>query len=87
MTREAQGMELSLDDLFSELLLARSPAQRLAMSADMFSTAKSLACAGILAEHGPVSPGELRALVFRRLYEQDFSESEIARIIHSWKAA
>ena len=70
---------------FSQLLMARSPAQRLAMSGHMFATARSLVCAGILKKHGSLNPGELRVLLFRRLYEQDFEESEIARIIHSWK--
>lgn len=70
---------------FSRLLMARSPAQRLAMAGHMFATAKSLVCAGILEEHGSLDSDELREHVFLRLYGQDFGEIEMAKIFNSWK--
>ena len=68
---------------YSRLLMARSPAQRLAMASDMFATAKSLVRAGILEEHGSLNPDELRRHVFLRLYGRDFRETERAKIFHS----
>ena len=70
---------------FSRLLMARSPAQRLAMAGHMFATAKSLVCAGILEEQGSLDPDELREHLFLRLYGQDFGETEMAKILDSWK--
>ena len=70
---------------FLGLLMARSPAQRLAMAGHMFATAKSLVCAGILEEHGSLDPDELRRHLFLRLYAQDFGETERARIFNAWK--
>ena len=70
---------------FSQLLMARSPAQRLAMSSHMFATAKSLVRAGILKEHGSLNPDKLREHLFLRLYEQDFKDVELAKILNSWK--
>ena len=66
--------------MYRELLLARSPSQRLAMACEMFSTAKALVRAGIEQEHGPLEPEELRQRMFLRLYGQDFSEAEKEKI-------
>ena len=71
---------------FLKLMLARCPAERLAMACRMFSTAKALVRAGILEEHGLIDPYELREHMFLRLYGQDFGETEKAKILNSWKA-
>lgn len=69
---------------FARLLMGRTPAQRLAMASEMFATAKSLACAGILATHGTLTPDALREHLFIRLYGQEFGEAERAAIFDSW---
>jgi len=68
---------------FSRLLMARSPGQRLAIAGHMFATAKSLVCAGILEEYGPLDPDKLREHLFFRLYGQDFGKTEVAKILDS----
>jgi len=70
---------------FLKLMLARSPAQRLAMACRMFSTAKALVRAGILEEYGLKGPNQVREYMFLRLYGQDFGETEKAKILNSWK--
>ncbi len=76
-----------VEQQFLSLIMAQSPAQRLAMASDMFATGKSLVCAGILEEHGSLDPDELREHLFLRLYGQDFGETERAKIFNSWKTA
>jgi len=71
----------SVEARFRQMMLARAPEQRLAMAARMFATAKALILAGLLHEHGQLSPGEIRRLTFERLYGLDFSEATKQRIL------
>jgi len=70
---------------FARLLMDRTPAQRLVMASEMFATAKSLACAGILATHGSLTHDALREHLFLRLYGKEFGETERTAIFDSWK--
>lgn len=70
---------------FRKLMLARSPAERLAMACDMFATAKALVRAGIVKEVGLKGPIQMREHLFLRLYRKDFSETVKAKILNSWK--
>jgi hypothetical protein len=70
-----------VDARFRKMILSRSPAARLGMSCRMFSTARSLMAAGILAGRGDVDPGYLRERIFLRLYGDDFSIPERERIL------
>ena len=66
---------------YREMLMAKSPAERLAMACGMFATAKALVQAGLLQKHGPLTHAELRRLTFLRFYGEDFSESEREKIL------
>ncbi|MFQ5737486.1 MAG: hypothetical protein ACE5JX_00600 [Acidobacteriota bacterium] len=66
---------------FREMILTRSPAQRLVMACRMLATAKALLCAGLTHEYGHLERAELRRHVFLRLYGKDFSETERKKII------
>lgn len=79
--------QIRVESDFARLLMDRTPAQRLAMACGMFATAKSLACAGILATHGTLTPDALREHLFIRFYGQEFGEAERASIFDSWKMA
>lgn len=78
---------VEVEERFRKLMLARSPAERLAMACGMFATAKTLVRAGILEEHGLIDPYELREHVFLRFYGQDLGKAEKAKILNSWKVA
>jgi hypothetical protein len=65
---------------FRELMMARSPVDRLKMACDMFTTAKTLALAGIAQEAKDATPAEVRKLLFIRMYGQDFSPRQRAKI-------
>lgn len=66
---------------FREMILARSPAERLAMACRMFATGKALIGAGLVHEYGHLERRELRRHIFLRLYGQDFPETEREKIV------
>ena len=68
----------------SELLAACSPAERFAMACRMFETAKTLARAGIIAEHGAAAEAHMRKYLFLRFYGHDFDEEKKRRVLASW---
>jgi hypothetical protein len=70
---------------YRERILALSPADRFEMASRMFSTARTLAIAGIRLESG--SSLSIQERLFRRLYAQDFSEQETERIAAHLRAA
>ncbi len=59
-----------------ERLLARSGIERLRMCFAMFDLARSLALAGLGAEHGD----DVRERLFLRMYGRDYSAEEAVRI-------
>ncbi len=70
----------AVDAMYRELLMRKSPAERVRMAASMHDAAKAILRAGIPADcrHNEV---DLRIEVFRRFYRQDFSPEEMARIV------
>ena len=71
-----------VEQIYRELLLARSPAVRLAMGADMFTTAKELALADLRRQ----GVRDLRAALFLRFYGTDFEPAECERILERLRA-
>ena len=70
-----------IEDRFREMVMSRSPVERLKMAADMFDAARVLVQAGIRRELGDLSPVEMKKETFLRFYGQDFSEEEMERIL------
>jgi len=71
---------IAIERLFAHKLMSLAPEERLAMACRMFSTAKALVHAGTYAG-GAMSSAEARALLFLRLYGQDFNRAERAKIL------
>ena len=71
----------NIANLYKDMILARSPQDRLRMVSSMFDSAKKLAAAGILSEKPNLSPAELRASLFMRFYGSDFSTEECKIIV------
>ncbi len=70
----------AVDAMYRELLLSRTPADRVRMAAGMYDAAKAIIRAGIPDDCWETEV-DLRIEVFRRFYRQDFSAEEMARII------
>ena len=66
---------------FQDMMLARSPGERLAMACGMFATARSLVLAGIRAGHGELNRAETRRQLFLRFYEKDFEPEKREKIL------
>jgi glutamine synthetase type III len=75
----------AVDAMYRELLMRKSPAERVRMAASMHDAAKAILRAGIPADcrHNEV---DLRIEVFRRFYRQDFSSEEMDRIVEGLRA-
>ncbi len=66
---------------YNEMLLAKSPLERLRMASRMYDTVKKLAIAGILKESPHLDTSQSRGELFLRLYGNDFSSTDKKRII------
>jgi len=63
------------------LMAQRSGSDRVRMACEMFDLARTLAVASIRANDPAISADTLRARLFERLYGDDFSPEERARIV------
>ena len=70
----------AVDAMYRELLMSRTPAERVRMAASMHEAAKDIIRAGIPDDCWRTE-ADLRIEVFRRFYRQDFSPEEMARIV------
>ena len=65
------------DELFARMLRNLSPARRLEMACDMFSTARSLAIAGLRTREPGLSGRALKRALFVHFYRGDFSPEQL----------
>lgn len=75
----------SVADLYRHLLLARSGAERLRMTCDMFDTARRMVLAGL--PDGLAGEAERRAALFLRTYGGDFDPPTRDRIVARIRAS
>ena len=68
---------------YQAMLLARTPEERLRMAGSMYSAARRLVVAAILAAHPSASPAAIRCALFLRFYGHEFDEAERERVA-SW---
>jgi hypothetical protein len=66
---------------FREMMMARTPVERLKMATGMFMTAKALIRAGLEREGIPLTPENLREYTFLRLYRRDFTPEQRVKIV------
>ncbi len=69
-----------IQQMHNEMMMQKSPEERLLMACEMFSSAKKMIIASLL-EDGPKPPGQLRQELFLRLYPNDFSEEHKQKIL------
>ena len=71
---------VDVDGRYRRMLLGRSGEDRLQMGFSMYSTARALVVASILAKEPGASPERIREAVFSRFYGRDFDEATRDRI-------
>jgi hypothetical protein len=73
----------------ASMIAVLSPAERLRMASSMFDTGRALLRIGLKRQNESISEAQLREQIFSRLYGEDFSGTEIKRILTSlsstWK--
>ena len=67
--------------LYNEMLLSKSPLERLRMASRMYDSAKKLAILGLLKNRKHLDPSRLRGELFLRIYGNDFSVTDRERIM------
>ena len=70
-----------IKQLYNEMLLSKSPLERLRMASRMYDSVKKLALAGLLKDRQHLDPSRLRGELFLRIYGNDFSVTEKERIM------
>jgi hypothetical protein len=66
---------------YNEILLSKSPLERLRMASRMYDSVKKLAISGILKERQHLDTSRLRGELFLRIYGNDFSATDREQII------
>ena len=70
---------------FHQMLMSRSPLERLKMGCSMFDSAKQIVRSSILDQKPESSPQEIKKAVFLRFYERDFNPDQKEKILSSLK--
>ncbi len=70
-----------IKQLYNEMLLSKSPLERLRMASRMYDSVKKLAISGLLKDRQHLDPSRLRGELFLRIYGNDFSVTEKERIM------
>ncbi len=70
-----------IEQRYKEMLLSRTPLERLRMASRMFDSGRKLVIAGIQQGKHPLTASQLRGKVFLRMYGIDFNVDERSRII------
>jgi hypothetical protein len=66
---------------YNEMLLSKSPLERLRMASRMYDSVKKLAISGILKERQHLDTSRLRGELFLRIYGNDFSATDREQIM------
>jgi hypothetical protein len=71
----------AMNKRFHELVMSRTPLDRLKMASRMFDSGRKLAIAGIEDREKGLSDGQIRTRLFIRLYGRDFPPEKLSEII------
>lgn len=67
--------------VYNDMLLSKTPLERLRMTSRMYDSVKKLAISGILKERQHLDASQLRGELFLRIYGNDFSATDRERIM------
>lgn len=70
-----------IEKKFQEMLMKKSPQERLRMGCEMFDAAKQIVVSSLRQENPNISPAELRQKVFLRFYKDDFTPAQLEKIL------
>lgn len=70
------------DKKFVNMLMSKTPQERLIMGCNMFDTAKMFAVSSIKNKNPKISPDDLKKEIFLRFYKKDFNKNDREKIIN-----
>jgi hypothetical protein len=73
--------QATIEQRYKEMLLSRSPLERLKMASRMYDSGRKLVISGILKGRQHLDTSRLRAQLFLRMYGNDFTATNRERII------
>ncbi len=71
-----------IEQRYKEMLLSRTPSERLKMASRMYDSGRKLVISGIQNGRQPLNASQLRGQLFLRMYGSDFTATERERIIN-----
>jgi len=75
----------AVEKMYHDLLMSRTPADRVRMACSMHATARAIIRAGIPDDAWDTEK-DLRLEVFRRFYREDFTPEEMDRIVEGLRS-
>ncbi len=73
--------QAKIEQRYQEMLLSKSPLERLKMASRMYDSGRKLVISGILKERPHLDSSRLRVQLFLRIYGDDFTVTEREKII------
>ena len=73
--------QATIEQRYKEMLLSRSPLERLKMASRMYDSGRKLVISGILKGRQHLDTSRLRAQLFLRMYGNDFTAADREKII------
>ena len=76
-----EDTQATIEQRYKEMLLSRSPLERLKMASRMYDSGRKLVISGILKGRPHLDTSRLRAQLFLRMYGNDFTAADREKII------
>ncbi|KPL03851.1 MAG: hypothetical protein AMJ73_05160 [candidate division Zixibacteria bacterium SM1_73] len=73
--------QAKIEQRYQEMMLSRTPLERLKMASRMYDSGRKLVISGILKGRPHLDISRLRAQLFLRMYGSDFTATDTERII------
>ena len=71
-----------IEQRYKEMLLARTPSEKMRMVSRMYDSARKLVISGVQNGNQQLTASQLRGQLFLRMYAGDFTVAERERIVH-----
>ena len=71
-----------IEQRYKEMLLARTPSERMRMVSRMYDSARKLVISSVQNGKQQLTASQLRGQLFLRMYGNDFTVAERERIVH-----
>ena len=78
-----QDTSAEVQDTYHNMLMAKTPEERLRMGCSMFDMAKEIVRSSIINQNPKISQRELKREIFLRFYGREFSKKRLAKMLNA----